>query len=150
MHTEGVNMKAYILTLLGATIIVSVSSMMLPEGSVRKYAKLVCSVMISLTVAIPFRMIRLDFEKFDFLETGDFSVSREEAEGIYIDNLKDGIKKQVEEEFSGLGRVYVTVEDDLYIKIIEIYADKEIGDGKKKEIMEKYNPERLEIYYGEP
>ncbi len=143
-------MKGYILTLLCAAITVSVSSMMLPEGSIRKYAKLVCSVMISLTVAVPFRMIKLDFEKFYFLETGDFSLSREEAEGIYTENLKDGIKKQTEEELGNLGRVYVTVNDELCISLIEIYADSEIDDVIKKEIAEKYTPGRLEIYYGDP
>ena len=142
-------MKSYILTLLCAAITVSVSSMIIPDGSIRKYAKLVCSVMISLTVAIPFRMIKLDFEKFYFLETGDFSINREKAESIYRENLKDEIKKRVEDELSGLGRVYVTVEDELYINMIEIYANNEIGDDKKKEIMEKYSPGRLEIYYGE-
>ena len=141
-------MREYILTLLCAAIAVSVSSLILPDGNIRKYAKLVCSVMVSLTVAVPFRMIKIDLENFDFPDTEDFAISREEAEKIYAENIKEGVKKQTEEELSVYGRVYVTVNDELGINLIEIYTEREIGEEEKGEIKEKYNPLRLEIYYG--
>ncbi len=142
-------MKSYIITLLSSSLTVSLSSLLLPEGNVKKYAKLVCSVLISLTVAMPLNLLKINFEEIEFIKDGEFALSREDAEKIYSDNLKEEIKKQTEEELGFLGRVYVTLGDECEIKLIEIYTDRALKEEEKNEIAEKYKPEKLEVYYGE-
>ena len=48
-----------------------------------------------------------------------------------------------------LGRVYVTVTEELNIERIEIYSDEDISDETKDAIQKKYCPERLELNYGD-
>ena len=142
-------MKSYIITLMSAALCVTVSTLILPEGNVKKYAKLICSVLVSLTVALPFRALKIDFEEIDFLKNNEYMMSREEAERIYSDNLRENIKRTTEEELGFLGRVYVTVAEDVNISKIEIYSDERISDETKDAIQRNYCPERLELNYGD-
>lgn len=142
-------MKAYILTLMASALIVTISSLILPSGNVKKYAHLVSSVMISLSVIAPFKGIFDAEELFDFSRIYISEFTEEGATEIYNENLKDEMKLTVEKSLSEYGRVYVKLNDDLSVYSIEIYTDENLSEETIKEIKDMYRPERLEVLYGE-
>ena len=142
-------MKAYILTLMASALIVTISSLILPSGNVKKYAHLVSSVMISLSVIAPFKVIFDAEELFDFSRIYISEFTEEGATEIYNENLKDEMKLTVEKSLSEYGRVYVKLNDDLSVYSIEIYTDENLSEETIKEIKDMYRPERLEVLYGE-
>ena len=81
-------MKGYILTLLASAVTVTISSLLLPEGSVKKYAHLVSSIVISFAVIAPFNSLFDVSEIFEFDDISAYEMTREEAEEIYSENLK--------------------------------------------------------------
>lgn len=138
-------MKAYILTLCAAAIAVTVTNCLLPEGSVKKYAKLTSSVMISLAIALPFaKLLNGDFT-FNLPETEEYSIDYD-AQSRYKDILKKEYKSTIETGLSDIGRAYAEVDDDLNVKKIEIYAINPI-DGEDEARINEYNPEKVEVYY---
>lgn len=142
-------MKAYILTLMASALIVTISSLILPSGNVKKYAHLVSSVMISLSVIAPFKGIFDAEELFDFSRIYISEFTEEGATEIYNENLKDEMKLTVEKSLSEYGRVYVKLNDDLSVYSIEIYTDENLSEETIKEIKDMYRPERLEVLDGE-
>ena len=142
-------MKAYILTLMASALIVTISSLILPSGNVKKYAHLVSSVMISLSVIAPFKGIFDAEELFDFSRIYISEFTEEGATEIYNENLKDEMKLTVEKSLSEYGRVYVKLNDDLSVYSIEIYTDEILSEETIKEIKDMYRPERLEVLDGE-
>ncbi len=142
-------MEGYIMTLLASAVIVTVSSVVLPEGNVKKYAHLVSSVIISLALIAPLKSVLDISEIFEFDNIESFEMSREEAEKIYSDNLKAELENSIEEALSHYGNVYVKVSDEHTVKSIEIYTKEIVPEEEKEKIKELYQPERLEIIYGE-
>lgn len=140
-------MKGYILTLLASAVTVTVSSLLLPEGSVKKYAHLVSSIVISFAVIAPFNSLFDISEVFEFEDISSYEMTREEAEEIYSENLKTELKKTIEEGLLSYGKAYVEISDDLEVSYIEIRTENEIDEAKVAEIKEMYQPERLEIIY---
>lgn len=140
-------MKAYIMTILAAAVTVSVTGCLLPEGTVKKYASLASSVMISLAVALPFAgLFGKDFE-FSLPDTEEFIYSYD-AETEYKKMLADEYEKEIEEKLSYLGRIYAKVDADFNVEKIEIYLSNEIGEEEKKKITDEYSPLVLEVHYG--
>ena len=142
-------MKAYILTLMASALIVTVSSVILPSGSIKKYARLASSVMISLSVITPFKGILNMDGIFDSVEFHEEVMTKEDAEKIYNENLKNELENSLEEELSEYGRAYVMLDENFAVSYIEIYADKELDEEEMEEIRKKYSPERLEVLYGD-
>ena len=142
-------MKAYILTLMASALIVTISSLILPSGNVKKYAHLVSAVMISLSGIAPFKGIFDAEELFDFSRIYISEFTEEGATEIYNENLKDEMKLTVEKSLSEYGRVYVKLNDDLSVYSIEIYTDENLSEETKKEIKDMYRPESLEVLYVE-
>ncbi len=142
-------MRGYILTLCASALFVSLSSLILPEGNIKKYASLVSSVMISLSIVAPLKNLfaESDILSFESIEYEDMQY--EEAEEIYKNAIKEEYKKTLEERLSVYGRSYVYLNDDLSISLIEIYSDFPLEDKVKEKIKEEFNPERLEIKYGD-
>ena len=142
-------MKGYIMTLLMSAIIISVLSVLLPEGNMKKYACLVSSVIISLSVITPFKSI-FDFSEIFIFEEQEFEkLTRDDAKLIYNNNMKTTLKEEIETQLSVFGRAYVTISDDFTVEKIEIYSQKIITEEEKEEIKRSYNPERLDIVYDE-
>lgn len=140
-------MKAYILTLCAAAIAVTITNCLLPEGSVKKYASLASSVMISLAIALPFaRFLNGDFT-FSLPETEEYSINYD-AERRYNDILKEEYKNNIETGLSDIGRVYAEVDDELNVKKIEIYVTEPIDSDEEVRINE-YDPEQVEVYYAQ-
>lgn len=138
-------MKAYIMTLCAAAIAVTVTNCLLPEGSVKKYASLASSVMISLAIALPFaKLLNGDFT-FSLPETEEYLVDYD-AESRYKDILKEEYKNTIETALSDIGRAYAEVDRDLNVKKIEIYITEPI-DGEDEARINEYNPEKVEVYY---
>ena len=140
-------MKGYILTLLASAVTVTISSLLLPEGSVKKYAHLVSSIVISFAVIAPFNSLFDVSEIFEFDDISAYEMTREEAEEIYSENLKSELKKTIEEGLLLYGKAYVEIGDDLEIVSIEIHPKTAIDEEKVLEIKEMYQPERFEIIY---
>lgn len=140
-------MKTYIMTILAAAVTVSVTGCLLPEGSVKKYASLASSVMISLAVALPFAgLLGKEFE-FTLPDTDDFAYAYD-AETEYKRMLAEEYEKEIEESLSYLGRVYAEVDSDLNVEKIEIYSSEEIDRAEKERIAGEYSPIVLEVHYG--
>ncbi len=142
-------MKAYILTLMASSLIVTVASILLPEGSVKKYAHLVSSVIISLSVIVPLKDIFYTGEFSDFEDLSAYEMTKEDAERLYLDNISSSLKSKIEGELSIYGRAYVTLGDNFSVKLIEIYAKEYMDEVTSDRIKELYGAERLEIIYGE-
>lgn len=142
-------MKAYIITLLASAVLVTVSSLILPEGNIKKYAHLVSSVVISLAIIAPMKSVFDISSVFDFEDMSSYEMTREEAEKIYSDNLKDELEKAIEESLSSYGRVYVKLSENHKVKSIEIYREEALDEEEKNKIEEMYQPERLDVIYGE-
>ncbi len=138
-------MKAYIMTILAAAVTVTVAGCLLPEGTVKKYASLASSVMISLAVALPFAsLLGKDFD-FSLPDTGDYIYSGN-ATSEYKKMLADEYKKEIEEKLSYLGRVYAEVDPELNVEKIEIYLTGEITEEEKTKITDEYSPLVLEVH----
>ncbi len=137
------------MTLCASALLVSVSSLILPEGNLKKYAYLVSSVMISLSIVAPLKGLLgdRDFLSFDDIEYSE--MRREDAEEIYHSAIEDEYKKSIEESLSVYGRAYVHLNEDLSVSIIEIYATGSISAEDEAKIREETNCERLEIKYGD-
>lgn len=139
-------MREYILTLCAAALILSVTGCMIPEGTIKKYAVMASSVMISLAVALPFvKMIDGDFS-FSLPESGEYKVEYDAAER-YNDMLKDEYKRLIEEGLSDMGRIYAEINDDLEVVKIEIYAERQISQEELEKIDELYSPCETEVNY---
>lgn len=142
-------MKGYILTLCASALFVSVSSIILPEGNIKKYASLVSSVMISLSIVAPLKNLFNVNEFISFENIEESYMQKEEAEYIYQNAIKEEYKKTIEEYLSSYGRVYVNVDDDLSVSLIEIYVNVPLSEEDEKKIKEEFNPEKLEVKYGD-
>lgn len=139
-------MKEYILTLCAAAIILSVTTCILSEGALKKYAIMASSVMISLAIALPFaKMLNKDFE-IAMPDLGSYHDGTD-ASAEYNKMLKEEYKKEIEKSLSYLGRAYAYVSDELEVTKIEIYATNPIGKDELDKINEEYAPWETEVYY---
>ncbi|MBQ2941236.1 MAG: stage III sporulation protein AF [Clostridia bacterium] len=142
-------MEQYIMSITASALIVTVASLILPEGNVKKYARLASSVVISLALASPLKAVFDISDAFDFYDMSSYEMTQKEAEKIYSDNLRKELGKHIEEALLPYGRAYVKISEDLKVESIEIYAEKAMDDESAEEIREQYMPERFEIIYGQ-
>ncbi len=142
-------MRGYILTLCASALFVTLSSFILPEGNIKKYALLVSSVMISLSIVSPLKNFFTEREVLSLDGIEYEEMKRDDAEKIYENAIKDQYKKSLEERFSLYGRCYVYLNDDLSVSLIEIYRESPLPKEAEEKIREEINPERIEIKYGD-
>ncbi len=119
-------MRGYLLRLFGIFFIVGVGELLLPDGNIKKYAKIVMSILIfnvllSPVGVIPKFDINIDFEETMLSDTFDEQVRAE-----YIKNIQDTIKKE-----SG-AQCKVEINEDNTIKKVILYG--EISENAKKYI----------------
>lgn len=137
-------MKDYILSLLGASVAVSIFSVILPAGVVKKYALFAASLMLSLTMLSPFLTLISGtvFPDFSAMDVPEYT--REEAEADYAGILSEEYRKAIEADLSTFGRAYAFVEKDLSVSRIELYTDA-VTEEERTYIERTYSPEVLEV-----
>lgn len=119
-------MRGYLLRLFGIFFIVSVGELLLPDGNIKKYAKIVMSILIFNVLLSPIGVmpkfdINLEFEESSLSDTFDEQVRSE-----YIKNIQETIKRESGEECT------VEINDDNTIKKVILYG--EISESAKKYI----------------
>ncbi len=138
-------MKEYILTLCASAIVVSLTSILISEGAIKKYANLASSLIISLSIVLPLTSI-IGADIFYEFPTEDYSLEYN-AEERYNEMVKEEYKTSIEEKLSSLGRTYAFIADDMTVLKIEMYRKTPLSDNEKAYIEENYAPLELEVYY---
>lgn len=138
-------MKEYILTLCASAIVVSLTSILITEGPIKKYASLASSIIISLSIVLPLTSI-VGADIFYEFPSEDYSLEYN-AEERYNEMLKEEYKNSIEKNLSELGRTYAFISDDMTVLKIEMYRTTPLSESEKAYIEENYAPVELEVYY---
>lgn len=126
-------LRQWILAIAGTIIIGSLCDIVVPEGSIRKYVRLVTGLMLTLAVISPFANVSVDeLENFEERQTRRRAVEFQNSLGererfdvirIYRSKLCDSIKKEIQ----------ITEDENIEIKI-EVEEDDEKRFGEIKEV----------------
>jgi len=116
-------MKSWCEGIIVAIIISIIIEMILPEGSNKKYVKVVIGIYIIFTIFDPFiKNFNANIDFSDFLNYGDIStiqVDENSIKKVYIDSIEQLLKQEVENQ--GFKVLYVEINfDELYENIEEI------------------------------
>ena len=140
-------MKAYVLTLCAAALCFSLSSLLLPEGGMKAYARMATSILISLATLAPFAAVFGQTVPDKIFDMAEETMTREEAEETYQMLLRDSFRTAAEKDLSRFGRAYVFFGEGTDIERIEIYATTALDEDKRRYIQETYAPGSLEVTY---
>ena len=134
-------MKDYIMSILKASLLISVMNILIPDGEMKKYSKIALHILIALLIIMPLTAMKdLSFElpEKPLVESGQTA---------YLEGIKKEYIKRIESELEGYGRVYVLVDDELNVTRIEIYAKEVLEKEDEEKIIKRYAPKEIEIVY---
>lgn len=140
-------MKEYITTLCAAALMVSLCTIILPEGSIKKYATLAGSVIISLAIVLPLGNLSRYGEVDYFMSFTEGEMTEIDAREQYGRILMTEYTKSIEESLKEYGRVYVSVNSEMEVEKIDIYTSRYIAPEEEAYIKKAYNPHKLEVHY---
>lgn len=134
------NLNTWIQSLVIAIAITTIIEMLLPNGSNKKYVKIVCSIYILYTILMPLPSLR----KFDFskIEDNNYSVETsnldtEKVSSIYIKAYEEDIKEQLNKEGFNVNEIKLYLDsNEVNISKIEINTYN-ISEEEKNKIKDK-------------
>ncbi len=105
----GISLREYIQALGAAAILAALIDMLVPEGSFKKYCRLVCGFMVAAVMLSPLTGSR---PGFSITDSGlDAEAAEAEARARVLMEHKNNIEKIIEEKFPGCD-AHVEVNDD--------------------------------------
>lgn len=130
-------MRGYLLKICGVFIISAVCEIVLPDGNIKKYSKVLMSIVVCITLLSPFEFGKLDLsvQQHDIISEDTFE------ESIY-DEYKIRLETMISEKCSEDCEVFL--DDDK--KITKILAEGEISEEGKQFITEKLGLSEEIIY----
>ena len=134
------NLNTWIQSLIIAIAITTIIEMILPNGSNKKYIKIVCSIYILYTILIPLHSLsKIDFSK---IEDNNFSIETsnidtEKVSSIYIKAYEQEIKEKLNNDGFNVNEIklYLNSNEDNISKI-EVNTYK-ISEEEKNKIKDK-------------
>lgn len=117
-------LKEFIVSIASISFLCVISNMITPEGTMKKYLKLIFGFLVMSTLLMPAIRIK-ESEPFTFSFTDE--ISNEEinakSEAYILKIHKDNIKKHVESHFDSSSEVFVELFADGRVKSVKIYCD---------------------------
>ena len=145
-------MKQYIITIIGATLLSAIGTMLTPD-TMRKYVSVITGFIIISVIVAPLASLRnIDL----FAGVDDVEYSKAQYENIYVNSVADSlaeriegdIKQVIKKEFGKDAAVEVEIiTEDNNIKEISKITIRGVGTQKAmaKRLMEMYNVKEVNI-----
>ncbi len=121
-------MDGYIRAVGGAVILAALADMLIPEGSMRRYCRMVCGFMILAALLSPLT------GSFKEIQTGEYTIDAEKAEAqararILVQH-KENLENLIEARFPG-ARAYVEVDSEGNVIRVSAEGIEDEADARK-------------------
>ncbi len=117
-------LKDFVVSIASISFLCVISHMITPEGTMKKYIKLVFGFLVMSTLLMPAIKIK-ETEPFSF--SFDSEISNEEinakSEAYILKIHEDNIRKHVESYFDSSPEVFVELFSDGRVKSVKVYCD---------------------------
>ncbi|MBQ8541032.1 MAG: stage III sporulation protein AF [Clostridia bacterium] len=118
-------LKSFIVSIVSISFLCIVSDMIIPEGTMKKYLKLVFGFMIMSALLAPVTKFK-QTEPFRF--SFDSEISNEEitakSDAYILKIHEDNIRKHIETYFAGDTEIFIELFSDGRVKSVKIYCEK--------------------------
>ena len=116
--------STWLLSIAGVVILSVLAELVLPEGQMNKYTKVIFSFVILLVIIMPLpRLLGKDFDISKFLGGSQDTLQDDYLEQINLDKLtviSEGVNTKIKE--CGLNKVVVSINANIFSEKLEIYG----------------------------
>ena len=116
--------STWLLSIAGVVILSVLAELVLPEGQMNKYTKVIFSFVILLVIIMPLpRLLGKDFDISKFLGGTQDTLQDDYLEQINLDKLtviSEGVNTKIKE--CGLNKVVVSINANIFSEKLEIYG----------------------------